>query len=90
MKIQINERYLINSDAEQFILYEKKKVEKKDSKNYGEEKLINIGYFGTLENALNFWIGREIRTSDVEGIPEVIKLLKELRNQVKDVLGQGL
>lgn len=89
MKIDINERYLIVSDENQFILQEKKTVEKADSKNIGQEYITNIGYFGKLESALNTWIDREIKLSDAEGIPAIMKLLKELRKQVK-VMCQGI
>ena len=50
--ININEKFCIDSDENQFILKELGTVQDKESKNYGEETQTTLGYFNTVEQAL--------------------------------------
>ena len=50
--IDINEKFCIDADENQFILKEKGTVQDKASKNYGEETQTTLGYFSTVEQAL--------------------------------------
>lgn len=50
--ININEKFCIDADENQFILKEKGTVQDKTSKNYGEETQTTLGYFSTAEQAL--------------------------------------
>lgn len=50
--ININDKFYIDADENQFILKEKGTVQDKSSKNYGEETQTTLGYFNTVEQAL--------------------------------------
>lgn len=50
--INVNEKFYIDADENQFILKERGTVQDKDSKNYGEETQTLLGYFSTVEQAL--------------------------------------
>lgn len=50
--IDINDKFKIDADENQFILKEIGTVQDKDSKNYGEETQTTLGYFSTVEQAL--------------------------------------
>ena len=57
MKININEKFVVIADEDQYTLYErmitgKKKIDGKPTKNEGKERLQTIGYFSTLPGAV--------------------------------------
>lgn len=83
MKMKVG-KYFITSDEYQFIVQEKKII--KDGKNtkkenIGSEKLVNIGYFTTLEGIMQFLAMREIRMNDdlLDAQKEIAKLRAEIR-----------
>ena len=50
--LNINDKFKIDADENQFILKEVGTVQDKESKNYGEETQTTLGYYGTLEQAI--------------------------------------
>ena len=50
--INVNGKFKIDADENQFILKEVGTVQDKASKNYGEETQTTLGYYGTLEQAI--------------------------------------
>lgn len=50
--VEINEKFVIDADENQFILKEVGTVQDEKSKNYGEETLSTLGYFTSIEQAL--------------------------------------
>ena len=50
--LNINDKFKIDADENQFILKELGTVQDKASKNYGEETQTTLGYYGTLEQAV--------------------------------------
>lgn len=50
--LNINGKFKIDADENQFILKEVGTVQDKESKNYGEETQTTLGYYGTLEQTI--------------------------------------
>lgn len=50
--IKINDKYYIKADDNQYILCEKGTIQDKESKNYGNDTETILGYYGSLEHAL--------------------------------------
>ena len=50
--VNVNGKFKIDADENQFILKEIGTVQDKESKNYGEETQTTLGYYGTLEQAI--------------------------------------
>lgn len=85
MKLQIDNKYKIVSDSRQYILQEKKRKKQEDGKV--EEYEVNIGYYGTIYNALKAYKEVQIRNSNVSTIDELLKLIKELDEKIEKLLG---
>lgn len=83
MKLQINEDYRITTD-EKNVMLEQRKVYQ-EGKNKGQEYYNTIGYYGTLEGAFNGMLNHRIRTSDASSYKELIKLVAEVREDIKRV-----
>ena len=82
---QVTETIFIDADDHQFVVREKKKVQEKESKKYGEEYWDNLGYFKNIEMAVKYvelvLLRREIATKDMpfNKIPTVInKIHKDI------------
>ena len=83
--IKINDKFCIDSDGNQFIVKELGTVQDQKSKNYGEETQTTLGYYGTLEQALNglekILSRRAIKIKDYtlkQAIDEIRKLHDEI------------
>lgn len=50
--LNINGKFKVDADENQFILKEVGTVQDEKSKNYGEETQTTLGYYGTLEQAI--------------------------------------
>lgn len=59
--IKINDDYYIKSDEHNFILYETREVTDEAKKNYGNGVDVVLGYFGTLEHALQYLLKHNAR-----------------------------
>ena len=84
--IQINDDWRIVSDVNNWTL-EQRKVKGKKSKLVGEEYWDTEGYFGTLGQAIEFIIEREVRVSeDTLGLNQKINELKEqMKNKYNEL-----
>ena len=80
--IKINEEYYINAVPTCYILVKKSIIQDKESKNYGEENQVNLGYYTTIEGALNGILKAETRKFIGK---EEINSLKELQEKIKEV-----
>jgi hypothetical protein len=76
--------YLIRSDENNIIL-ETKKVAK-EGKNAGKEYYSTIGYYGSLEGALNRLLDLKIKGCGANGIQEVLAAIKVIKTEIKSVL----
>lgn len=88
---QVTETIFIDADDHQFVVREKKKVQEKESKKYGEEYWDNLGHFKNIENAVEYielvLLRRKIATKDMpfNKIPTVInKIHKDITKIFKE------
>lgn len=84
MKLVLDNRYQITSDAYNYILQERKttKIDDGETKEYE----VNIGYYSTITNALKGYKELQIRTSNVATVNELINLINELDKKIEKFL----
>lgn len=83
MILKIDSDYIITSDENNFIL-SNVYLSGDKSKNPGEEKVKTIGYYGSLESALNGYVKISLR--NLEGdLLNVINKLDELKESIKGI-----
>lgn len=86
--LKINDNYKIVSDSRQFTLKEKYVNKSKKSKNYGEvgwKKVKEGSSFRSIDKLLEFYYRYRPLTSDIKEWPELIILLKEIRNEIAKI-----
>lgn len=85
-KLKIDDDYFIDSDSHQLLLQKRSVVGKGELK--GETTFTTISYCGNLESILDSYINIKIRENIKysKSIPELIELMRELRNEVKKLL----
>ncbi|AGR27322.1 TPA_asm: hypothetical protein GJJ62_15100 [Listeria monocytogenes] len=84
MKIKINEDYVIRSNQYQYVLSKPKGTDKNGMEQYND-----IGYFPTIEKALEAFAENHIRTSEISGFKELaheVKMVRELLAGIKSRL----
>ncbi|EOB4980257.1 hypothetical protein ACHEXM_002020 [Listeria monocytogenes] len=87
MKIKINEDYVIRSNQYQYVLSKPKGTDKNGMEQYND-----IGYFPTIEKALEAFAENHIRTSEISGFKELaqeVKMVRELLDAIKSRLEVG-
>lgn len=82
MRIDINEKYCITSDATQFYVSQKSTVGK--GEKAGEERLDHIGYLSTLKQCYTFLLQRQIRESSASGFKELMEEVQRIEKELKD------
>lgn len=80
MKIKLSDDYQLTSDRYQYIIQEKKVVKK--GKTQGTEYWDNIGYYNTLQGALDSYVNMRVRISDKNTLTELLAYLKEIKKEV--------
>lgn len=80
MKIKLSDDYQLTSDRLQYIIQEKKVV--KEGKTQGKEYWDNIGYYSTLQGALDSYVNMRVRISDKNTLTELLAYLKEIKKEV--------
>lgn len=82
MRIDLDNVYSIKSDENNFILVENR-VKGKDSVNVGEAYEVSIGYYGSLQAALNGYVKNYLRKNeDISNIQELIEAVNELHTTI--------
>ena len=83
--MEIGNRYKIESNAKNFILYGK--VKRKGLKT-GEtyEDWREMGYYATIESAFNGLIDQKVRDSELKDLKVVLKEISDLREMVGTAL----
>lgn len=85
--IKINERYYIDADTHCYVLREKKQIQDENSKNYGNYIYKDLGYYVTIEQAINGFIKKALReyisTEDEKSIADLKKEFKKLQDFIK-------
>lgn len=78
--------YYIDSDEHNFILG-KVNIKGEDSANAGETYEVNIGYYGTLGQALKGYLKHSLRknSDDVTTVESLLKRLDELETKIDKV-----
>ena len=84
MEIKLHDDYRLTSDRYQYILQERRISQK--GENIGKEYWGNIGYYSNLQIALDDYVDKRVKLSDVKSITEIINHLKELKKEVKDLV----
>lgn len=84
MKIKIDDKYQISSDARQYLLQETKTVLEGDRK--GETYEDTLGYHNTITGALKAYKELQIRNSDVTTITELMDLIKKMDRKIETLL----
>ena len=79
--IKIDDEYRINSDAHCYHLEIVGKVEDKDSKNYGQERVDVYGYYSSIESCLRGYIKAKTRKYIAEN---TLNTLDELLKQIEE------
>lgn len=85
MKIKIDDNYQITADSRQYILQENKVVLEGEKK--GNQWIVNLGYYGTITQALKGYKELQIRNSNVSNVDELLKFMKELDKKIETLLG---
>ena len=83
--MEIGIRYKIESNAKNVILYEKVK-RKRLSTGGTYEDWREIGYYATVESALNGLIDQKVRDSELKDLKVVLKEISDLREMVGTAL----
>lgn len=66
MKITIDDRYIIEGGAHDFILSELRTVTRGD--NTGQQTKVRLGYYAKLEQLIRALITHDVKQSDVQSI----------------------
>lgn len=81
--MKINEKYSIESDVLNVIVYEHSIVKEKGTKNFGKEVKKPVGYLTTIEQAFKFLIDREIKGTGMKDFNVIMNKIVELRNDME-------
>lgn len=95
MKIKLsskNDTYLLETLPNQYVIrkYKKNFTDETVKDNNGKEvsTFSNANYFANLEQVINFLITQEILQSDVEGIKNLNKFVKEFSKSIREQFEQ--
>ena len=84
MKIMIDDTYGICSDENNYVLFEMKtKTEK--SKSAGEQVESNVGYYGTIQQALKGYAKISTRQPNQDGYKELLQKLDAIEQAILKV-----
>jgi hypothetical protein len=86
MHLQINDDYRVVSDPNNIILEQRTII--KTGKREGETEWKTIGYFPTLEYALEKLLDKWIRDSEINtnSIQELVKVIKSAKDEICDAV----
>lgn len=84
MNIKIDNNYSLRSDLRNVILVENKIIQ--EGENKGNPTETTVGYYGTVEGALNGYLKVKTNLSDATSIKELLDEIKNVKNTIKEVL----
>lgn len=84
--IELTDKIFIKADANNYTLAEKTIVQDENSKNYGKEILKDIGYYPTIEMAINGYMTFTTRKYISSEEKNSVNELKEQIKQTKEFL----
>lgn len=84
MNIELNDQYRINKDNHNYILQEKKYPDpnSKFTKDPNAYRWIDVGYYGKLKHLVDGLIEREVKTSTVEDIRDIVHLVETVKEEI--------
>ena len=82
MNIQIDSKYSLRSDQDQYILMEHK-IAGDNSKEPGKEYTVNAGYYVRLKSALNAYLDKKIKGSNATTINELLEDVHKARKCIE-------
>lgn len=90
--IRINDKYYVKADEKNFILCEKSTIQKEDSKNFGAETETILGFFGSLEHAIQYLVkdyGRKIVSEKDYTLKQALDDIKQYNDElIKAIRGE--
>ena len=86
MKIEINDKYRIQSDSVQIMVIQKSVISKPGSKHKGEESTATLGYFRTVQQAFKFLLQQQILDSDATSFEELIEEVERIEKELKQAI----
>jgi hypothetical protein len=99
LRIDINEKYVITSDTDQFIVSTKGiiKTDRKDTitkegvitkegAKAGDEYLSPVGYLATVEQCFRYLLQRQIRESNASGFKAVVAEVERIEKELKEAI----
>lgn len=87
MNIKIDNNYSLRSDLRNVILVENKIIQ--EGENKGKPTETTIGYYGTVEGALNGYLKVKTNLSNATSIKELLDEIKSVKTIISEVL-QGV
>ena len=87
IRIDIDDKLAITSDSRNYIL--SKRHINKTGKNIGDEELIHIGFYRTINDLLNALLTRRARLSMAESFKELGETVRIAQAEIK-ALAKGL
>lgn len=84
MKIHIEDQIYLESDERNFVL---KKYLGTINKQTGKEQFIPIGYFGSVQSAMNFMLRRKIGESKATTFKELKQDIDRIEEWLKNKIG---
>ena len=81
-------KYQFSTSDRQFVLSEVNKV--KDGKTKGELAFSPIGYFSTIEEAINRTVHIEIHDSEAKSFKELFKVIKDLKAWIATIVSKSI
>ena len=85
LKIDLDGKYQLSSDSMNYILQVKGTVQ--TGKTKGDDTLVAVGYFSTVENALKAYKECLIKETDIKTINELLVAIKKIDKHIEKVLG---
>lgn len=84
MKIDLGDGFRLSADERQYII-EKVSINK-TGKNAGEERIVPIGYFVSIDKAVTFLAHRQIRTCEAQTIADLQKHAENVISELTQAL----
>ncbi len=85
MKLRFDEYGIESLDKYQVVLVEYKKIQNKESKNYGQETRVILGYFADVAMALQKLYLLLIRRSSAKSVEELTKAFGESMDAIREI-----
>jgi hypothetical protein len=82
--IKIDDKYAIKDDGVQFTLIETRQTEKGD--NIGADYEVPLGYYSTIEGALNAYCRKSVAGKDITSVNEYIEAITSVKEQIREMV----